>query len=279
MTNAQTSSPTIYILSGGVGASGEQLVATVLAQFPKDPVRTVTLGNVRTLEQVSRALEQARSEGALVVYTLVDASIRAHLAAEARAQGITAVDLMGPLIDWLSTTLDQTPLQQPGRYRQIHNDYFHRVTAIEYTLAHDDGKNKTGWPMADAVLVGVSRSGKTPLSVYLAVLGWKIANIPLTPPVEPAPELFELDPGKVIGLVMDPQQMLIFRMQRQARLGVSGGSAYTDLESIEDELRYARRVYRQGGFTLLNMTDKTIEQAADEILKRVEKGSGVQPLP
>ena len=272
MTDNPNPSPVIYILSGGIGASGEQLVATVLAQFPDQRVRTVLVGNIRAEDQVSRALEQARAEGGLVVHTFVDAQMRAYISAEAVRLGVPAVDCMGPIIGWLSEALGRPPLQEPGRYRQLHQAYFHRVSAIEFTMAHDDGVNKEGWPQADAVLVGVSRSGKTPLSVYLAVLGWKVANIPLTPPIAPPLELFELDPKRVIGLVMDPQQLLVFRMMRQSRLGVGGTTAYTDLESIEDELRWARRVYRRGGFTLLNMTDKTIELAADEILKRLETG-------
>jgi [pyruvate, water dikinase]-phosphate phosphotransferase / [pyruvate, water dikinase] kinase len=263
--------PTIYILSGGVGASAEQLVYTVLAQFPDNKVRVVTVGNIRQEEQIFSALAQAQEAHALVIYTFVDAALRRRLILEAQGLGLPAIDLMGPLIDWLSVSLGQPPLQQPGKYRQLHREYFDRVSAIEFTLAHDDGKNKEGWPQAEVVLLGVSRSGKTPLSVYLAVLGWKVANIPLVPQIPVPPELFALDPARMVGLTMDPEQLLVFRRQRQARLGLQEVSAYTDLEVIREELQQAKRLYHRGNFHIINMTDKTIEQGADEILRKLSK--------
>ncbi len=260
--------PTIFILSGGVGSSGEQLVNTVLAQFPDNSMQTHTVGNIRHSEQVSRAMLQAKRANALVVHTLVDASLRRQVAEETEAIGVRAIDLMGPLIDWVSQALEMEPLQQPGKYRQLHREYYDRVAAIDFIMAHDDGKNPDGWPQAEMVLVGVSRSGKTPLSVYLAVLGWKVANIPLVPEI-PVPEaLFRLDPARVIGLTIDPEQLLVYRRQRQARLGVSEPSVYTDLDSIREELQHAKKVFRQGGFDIINTTDKTIEQIADEIIRK-----------
>lgn len=264
-----TSAPTVFVLSGGVGSSGEQIVYTVLAQFPENKVRVYTIGNLRYPEQVDQALQQAREAGGMVVHTLVDASLRSYLIAAAGGMGVPVVDLMSQLIEWLSAALKQQPLQQPGRYRQTHREYFGRVSAIEYTLAHDDGKQPDGWPQAEIFLIGVSRSGKTPLSVYLAVLGWKVANYPLVPQIPLPPEIFSLDPNRVIGLTIDPEQLLVYRRQRQARLGISEPSDYADLETITEELRRARAIYRQGNFLVVNMTDKTIEQGADEIIKKL----------
>jgi len=261
--------PSIYILSGGVGASAEQLVHTVMAQFPNSSVRIETVGNIRKPEQITHAMNQAKEEGGLIIYTLVEDNLRQQLLAEAHTLGIQAIDLMGPLIHWLSAALNQEPLQEPGRYRQLHHEYFDRVHAIDFMLAHDDGKNQADWPQAEVLLVGVSRSGKTPLSAYLAVLGWKVANYPLVPEI-PAPQaLFDVDPKRVIGLTIDREQLLVFRRQRQARLGVGQASSYTDLETIDEELIRARKIFRQGNFQILNMTDKTIEQGADEIMRRL----------
>ena len=128
-----------------------------------------------------------------------------------------------------------------------------------------------GSGQAEIMLVGVSRSGKTPLSLYLAVLGWKVANIPLVPQI-PVPEaLFELNPETVVGLDINPEQLLVFRRQRQMRLGVSGDSPYTDLDTIREEIRLARKVFLRGGFAVIDMTDKTIEQSADEIIRKLSK--------
>lgn len=263
--------PTILILSGGVGASAEQLVYTVLAQFPDRQVNIYTLGNIRQREQIESALQQAAGQCAVVVHTLVDENLRTYLLERAASTCVQTIDLMGPLQAWLSERLNQPPLQQPGRYRRLHQDYFERVSSIDYTLMHDDGKSPETWHEAEIVLAGVSRAGKTPLSLYLAVLGWSVANIPLVPGVEVAEQIYKLDPRKCVGLTIQPDQLLSYRRQRQARLGVMNGPAeYTDLDSIEDELRYAKSIFKRCGFSVLDMTDKTIEMAADEIIRRIE---------
>jgi hypothetical protein len=262
------SSPTIFILSGGIGSSGEQLVNTVLAQFPGASVNLVMVGSVRQEEQILATLSQAQAAVGLVVHTLVEAPLRSLLVQEAQRLGVPAVDLMGPLIQWLSQALDRQPLGKPGLYRQLNRQYFERVAAIDFTMAHDDGKSPEGWDQAEFVLVGVSRVGKTPLSLYLAVLGWKVANVPLVPQL-PVPEaLFRLDPRRVFGLTIDSDQLLGYRLKRQSGLGVSGASDYVDPEGIEIELREANKVFQRGKFEIIDMTSRTIELGADEILRR-----------
>ena len=266
--------PTIFVLSGGIGSSGEQLVHTLLAQFPADAVRVTTIGNVRHLEQITEALSQARMMDALVVHTLVDPLLHDHLLRESQRLQIQAVDLMGPIMEWVTGKLGMTPRAQPGLYRQLHLEYFERVSAIDFTMAHDDGKNPDGWPQAKAVLAGASRVGKTPLSLYLAVLGWKVANVPLVPQI-PLPEsLFALDPQRVIGLTVEPAQLLEYRTRRQKLLGAPGSSTYADPQAIYEEIEEALKVFRRGGFKIVDMTDKTIEQGADEIIRHLSRLPG-----
>ena len=136
-------------------------------------------------------------------------------------------------------------------------------------MAHDDGKNPDGLPEADAVLVGVSRVGKTPLSLYLAVLGWKIANVPLVPQIPLPDELFSLDPERVIGLTVEPDQLSEYRTRRQKLLGAPGPSAYADPQAIYEEVEEALKVFRRSRFKIVDMTDKTIEQGADEIIRHL----------
>jgi hypothetical protein len=176
---------------------------------------------------------------------------------------------MGPLLKRLSTVLGREPLGMPGLYRKLHEAYFTRIAAIEYTLEHDDGQNPRGWPQADIVLVGVSRSGKTPLSIYLSVLGWKAANYPVVPGVSVSEELFRLDPKRVFGLIVDPDRLMKIRAQRMARFGVSDQTPYSDPAAIDEENRAARRVFRKGGFHVIDMTDRTIEACASEIIRRI----------
>jgi len=263
------SSPKIYIVSGGVGSSAEQVVDTVLAQFPNTQVQVSIIGSVRQREQVLEAVLKAQQENGLLVYTLVETPLRQVLLEEARRLNVQTVDLISPIMNWLAEHLEPQPVGRPGLYRQLHRQHFERVEAINYTLAHDDGKNPEGWPEADVMLTGVSRVGKTPLSIYLAVLGWKVANYPLVPRLPVPDALFALEPERVFGLTIDIGQLIAFRMQRQARLGVSGASDYVDPQEIEDELREAKKVFRSGGFRILDMTDKTIELGADEVQRLV----------
>ena len=270
--------PPIFIVSGGVGASGEQLVRTALAQFKGVGVPVVIVPQVHDAAQVEKAVTRAAESGGTIVHTLVDEEMRQTLTRLARERNVPAIDAIGRLLSHLTEVLDQEPIGQPGLYRQLRQAYFDRVEAIEFTMAHDDGKNIQGWAQAEIVLVGVSRVGKTPLSMYLAVRGWKVANVPLVPDISPPPKLFELDRRRVVGLTIEPGQLIDHRQQRQRTLGVSGaGSAYIDPTKMYEEVDAARRLYRRNGFAIVNITDKPIEESADEVIALVTRRLKSQP--
>jgi regulator of PEP synthase PpsR (kinase-PPPase family) len=254
-----------------VGASGDQLVRTLLAQFPDNHVNVVVAGNVRLVGQIEEVVRQARETGGLIVHTLVDEALRDTLAAMAAQEHVQTFDLAGPLLAWLSGTLGKDSLAQPGLYRKLHKEYFERVAAIEYSMAHDDGKDPAGWHAAEIVLAGVSRTGKTPLSLYLSVLGWKVANVPIIPGVRVSQELYRIDQRRVIGLTIEPGQLLIHRQQRQTRLGAPGFSAYVDPAAVFEEVQDAEKEFRERGFAIVDVTDKTIETSAEEIIRLVTR--------
>lgn len=266
-------SVSIYILSGGVGASGEQLVNTVLAQFPEAPVRVVTYSNLRLREQLIPAVQRAREDRALIVHTLVAEDLRRELVALARQEQVPAIDLMGDLITWLTGQLGRPPEGRPGLYRQLRQDYFDRVAAMEFAMDHDDGKKPQDWKEADFLLVGPSRVGKTPLSIYLSVLGWKVANAPFVPGIPMPPQLAELEQKCVIGLIIQPGQLLEHRQKRQRRLGVIPESAYANPEKIYEEVAAAHRFFRRHGYPVIDVTDKPIESSADEIIHLITRCS------
>jgi regulator of PEP synthase PpsR (kinase-PPPase family) len=272
----KTKPPPIYIVSGGAGTSGEQLVHTVLAQFPESRVQVITVGHVLQLEQIENVVAQAYATGGTVVHTLVDGHLRDYLVQLAQERGVVAIDLMGPLMSRLAELLGQEPAGHPGLYRQLRQDYFERVACIDFAMAHDDGRHPAGWSLADMVLVGPSRVGKTPLSMYLSVLGWKVANVPLVMELAPPAELFQLDSRRVIGLSIEPGQLLGHRQQRQRRLGAPGPTAYTDPVAIYEEMEAARRVFKQGGFSTIDVTDKPIEASADEIIALITRRFGAK---
>jgi regulator of PEP synthase PpsR (kinase-PPPase family) len=264
----------VYVISGGTGASGEQLVRTVLAQFPESEVSVRIVAHVRQPEQIEQAIAEAARNEAIVAHTLVDSALRQALIDRARAKGVVEVDLMGPLLSHLAERLGEAPIAHPGLYRRLRQAYFDRVAAIEYTLAHDDGLRPEGWRAADAVLVGPSRVGKTPLSMYLAVLGWKITNVPLLPEIAPPRTLTQLDRRRVFGLSMEPGQLLFYRKERQGRMGAGGLGAYTDPARIHQEVEAARIFYRRSGFTVLDVTDQPIEASAEQVIDLITRRFG-----
>ncbi|MDS4039891.1 MAG: pyruvate, water dikinase regulatory protein [Candidatus Competibacter sp.] len=258
----------IFIVSGGTGFSGEQLLRTALAQFPEAEAQISTMGGVRRLEQLETAVARAAAANGLIVHTLVDAELRLVLERLAAARGVLAVDLMGPLLARLQMLLGREPAGRPGLYREQNREELERTEAIDFTLAHDDGRHPEDWRQADIVLVGVSRVGKTPISLYLASLGWKVANVPLVGG-EPPPELFQLHRRRVVGLTIDPDQLLVHRRWREQRLKVSLSGSYSNPLRLREELDAARRVFLQGGFSVVDITNKPVETSAREILERV----------
>jgi regulator of PEP synthase PpsR (kinase-PPPase family) len=261
----------IFIVSGGVGASGQQLVQTALAQFQEIDIPVIVVPHVREVAQVEEVVNQAANSNGTIVHTLVDADLRRALVRLAHEQNVVAIDPMGRLLSRLANILDQEPTGQPGLYRQLRQAYFDQVEAIEFTVGHDDGRNPHEWHLAEIVLAGVSRVGKTPLSMYLSVRGWKVANVPLLTDVPPPPELFQLDRRRVVGLTIDPGQLVAHRQQRQRRLGTPGDSAYTDPFKLYEEVEATRQLYRQKGFAVVDVTDKPIEESADEVIALVTR--------
>ncbi|MDS4031574.1 MAG: pyruvate, water dikinase regulatory protein [Candidatus Contendobacter sp.] len=259
---------TIFIVSGGTGFSGEQLLRTALAQFSEADATVEVIAGVRRPEPLESAVARAATANGLIVYTLVDADLRLTLERLARNRGVLAVDLMGPLLAQLQVVLGTEPLGRPGLYREQNREALERTEAIDYTLAHDDGRHPEGWRQADIVLVGVSRVGKTPISLYLASLGWKVANVPLVGG-EPPPELFQLYRRRVVGLTIDPDQLLVHRRWRERRLKVSLSGSYSNPLKLREELEAARRVFLQGGFAVVDITNKPVEVSAKEILEAV----------
>lgn len=273
----RTSGPPIFVVSGGTGASGELLVRTVLAQFRDVNVPIVLKPHVHELEQVDAVVDEAADAGAAIVHTMVNTACRLRLLDRAHAHGVVAFDLAAPLMGYLEGVLCQEPTGQPGLYRQLHRAYFDRVAAIEFAVAHDDGKRPEDLPQAEIVVTGVSRVGKTPLSMYLSILGWKVANVPFVPGVPMPDEMAQVDSRRVIALMVEPAQLLSHRRWRQQRTGIPAG-AYVDRSALVEELRAARHYYVAHGFPVVDATDKPIETCADEVVTLVSRRMG-QAVP
>lgn len=273
-TSLDTTPPPIFVVSGGLGLTGEQIVRTTLTQFQDTDVPVRIIGHVETIEHLEQIVDEVAKNGGAIVHTLYNPQLQFALADLARKRHVKIIDLVSPLLNYLTDMLNQQPLGQAGLYRQQHESYFRRTEAIEFTLACDDGMNYRDWPKAEIMLVGVSRVGKTPISLYLAILGWKVANLPLVPDMPPRPELFDLDHRRVVGLMVDPTQLLLHREHRQKRLGVSTRSDYVDLEKLYEEVELARKVFRRGGFRVVDVTNQPIESTADRIITLITRQLG-----
>ncbi len=268
--------PAIFIVSGGAGASGEQLVHTVLAQFPEQHVQVNVVNNVRNAGQLESVVRDASAARGIIVHTLVNKNLRRVLRRLAKDKDIVAVDLVNDLQSWLEKALGQPAKGEPGLYRQLNRAYFERIGAIEFALAHDDGRNPDGWAKADIVLTGVSRSGKSPLSMYLSVLGWKVANVPIVPELPLPAQLFALDPRRVIGLTIEADRLLSLRQQRFREVAQMAHTNYLNLERIEEEIVSTKRLFRQHGFPVIDVTDKPIESTADHVIRLILSRIGPQ---
>jgi len=255
----------ILVVSGGAGISGEQVARTVLAQFPDADLPVIVVPHVKAKAEIRDAVKRAAGSQATIVHTLVDGALRQELLRVARAKNVVAIDLMGSLLTHMTRSLGQTPLGQPGLYRKLRQAYFDRIDAIEFTVAHDDGKRPEDLEQAEIVLVGPSRVGKTPLSVYLSTLGWRVANLPLVRGIPVPEELSKVDPRRIVGIILEPGQLLAHRRRRQMRLG-AGLSSYSDAAALGEEIEEAKLFLRSRRYPALDVTDKPIEESAEEVV-------------
>lgn len=266
MNEKEKQSGSIYIVSGGKGLAGNNMVHSLLIQYPNNNVPVIIVPNIHEEVQLMKLVEKAKQENGMIAHTLVNRVLRSLLRKLCEEKGVKHIDFMGELADYLDEKLQIPSLQSPGLYREINQQYFDRIEAIEFTLNHDDGLQPQKLHKAEIILTGVSRSGKTPLSVYLAMYGWKVANIPLVNGIDPPKELFEVDPHRVFGLSISHGHLISHRIKRLHSLGNPENTNYIDELLVMKEIRNANFIFEKGGFTILNVSNKPVETSANEIL-------------
>ena len=259
------SMPPIYIVSGGKGLAGQNIVEIMLIQYPDNKIPIITEPEVQTPERVEEITNNVLLTNGVIVHTMVSHKMRKVVVDACEKKGIRHFDLLGGLSDYLDKTLDIRPVEQPGLFRLKNIEYFRRIKAIEFTIAHDDGQNYEKIEKADIILAGVSRTGKTPLSIYLAMFGWKVANVPIVPGIEPPETLFQVDPRRVFGLDISIIYLIAQRANRVKNMNFGEDTDYLDRRKVREELDYAKRIFAKGGFTSLDVTNKPIEYSANRI--------------
>jgi hypothetical protein len=222
---------------------------------------------VRSEGHLDRVLDDVERRPGLVLYTLVNKTLRRELEQKTRRRGIHAVAALDPVTHALSVVLGREAAGRPGRQHALDAAYFARVDAIQFSIAHDDGIGSENWEEADIVLAGVSRTSKTPTSIYLANRGYKVANIPLVPEAPPPPSLFSLRHPLVVGLTTNPDRLVQIRRNRLLALNQAPETDYVDIESVNSELAFARRIFADNDWPVIDVTRRSIEETAFAIVK------------
>ena len=257
----------LHLLSDSTGETLEIVAKACLAQFDGIDVLRHFWPMVRSEGHLDRVLEDIARRPGLVLYTLANNNIRRELEQKCRRRGIHAVSALDPVTDALSAVLGQEAKARPGRQHAMDAAYFARVDAIQFTIAHDDGIGSENWEEADIVLAGVSRTSKTPTAIYLANRGFKVANIPLVPESPPPPQLFNLKHPLVVGLTTGSDRLIQIRRNRLLSLNQVPETDYVDSEAVAAELAFARRIFSDNGWPMIDVTRRSIEETAFAIVK------------
>lgn len=261
----------LFIISDSVGETAQKVINSVIVQFPElEEVDTRRFSFIDTEDDLLNILRDALTEQAVVVSTLVNKHLNDVAENFANHTGLKYIDYMSPLMNLIEDQTGCPPQRKARAQYALDKDYFTKMEAVEFAVKYDDGKDPKGFLKADFVLLGVSRSSKTPLSIYLANKIYKVANLPLIPSIPLPKELYDVPPKKIIGLLANPESILSSRKSRLTGLGLQDNSSYTDIERIQEEIDYAKKVYQELGALTVNIDDMAIEEIAEYIISRKE---------
>jgi len=262
----------IYTISDSIGETSQKLIGAVMVQYPDVPFRNAYRFPFVTDEQeLVGILKDAKKEDAIVISTLVNRRLAQVAKEYSLSESLAYYDLMQPFFSMIEEKLHVQPIEKPGIVHKLDTEYFQRISAIEFAVKYDDGKNPQGFLTADAVILGVSRTSKTPLSMYLANRGHKIANLPLIPEVPVPQVLDQVDSERIIGLICQPEKLVKIRSNRLESLGLGHTTSYTDVEKVRRELAYAQSIFKKYQSQVIDVTDKSIEETAYLVEEHLKK--------
>ncbi len=271
----------IFVLSDSTGETAMTLLRAALVHYKDPNLNIKRYKNIRNEVQLERIIEEALNADSFLVHTITSHKIRGALTSLAKKNKIREIDLLGPVLSKLDTYFGiSTSEAEPGLLRSVDEKYYKRIEAIEFTVKHDDGRSHKDLKEADIILVGISRTSKTPLSVFLSHNGWKVANVPLVYGTEIPEQLFEVDQKKIIGLTIDPPTLYKIRKNRLQRFGSDKKGDYAQIDKIEQEIAYAQDLFKKNrSWPVFNVTDKALEETASEIIKIISTRMGLKTPP
>lgn len=260
----------IYAVSDSMGETAEQLSKSVIKQFDITNFEIKIVPYINDINDVDNLIAKAANENSIIIFTIVVEDLKNYLIDKALENNIAAVDVMTPAMLTLIDKLGITPKREPGLNRKLDEKYFKKIEAVEFAVKYDDGKDTKGILLSDVVLIGVSRTSKTPLSMYLAHKNVKVANIPLVPEVSPPEELKLISPKKIIGLTLDSDYLNKIRKERLKAMGLKDTANYASLERIFKELEYAEKIYKNLNCKVIDTTNRAVEETASIILEYID---------
>ncbi len=271
ITSDQEKQPVVFVVSDSVGETADFVARAAVSQFNSGFIDIRRVSYVNNQAHIAEIVKEASEAPAVIAYTIVLPELKEALVREAGARGVPIVDVLGPMIDALAGVSGRTPKLKPGLLHKLDKNYFRKVEAIEFAVKYDDGKDPRGILRADVVIIGVSRTSKTPLCMYLAHKSIKAANVPLVPEVAPPEEIFNLPRNRVIGLTIKPELLNEIRQERLRTLGLKSGADYASLERILIELEYADGIMHKAGCPVVDVSNKAVEETASKVLEIIRR--------
>lgn len=264
----------VYIVSDSIGETAERLVKAVSSQFTSTQFKIRKFSNVNKHFDLKNLMNSAVADNAIIVFTTVVEEIRSEIIMTCEELGVPYVDMMGPAMQAFQSFVQESPVRSPGIMHKLDDNYFDRIKAVEFAVKYDDGRDYRGIRMADIVLLGISRTSKTPLSMYLAHKGFKVANVPLFPEMNVPAELDRVDPRKIIGLKTSARVLMRIREQRALKMGLAPDSNYATMDRIKKELEHAQSIMDRYQCEVIDVSDKAIEEVATIIMEIYEQRFG-----
>lgn len=257
----------VIVVSDSLGETAEFVVRAAASQFFATEMDIIRMPYVKDRKYLREIVANASQQQCILAYTLVVDELRQEMTKAATAYGVPTIDILGPVLQTMSDVANETPQMQAGLLRKLDEEYFRKVEAVEFAVKYDDGKDPRGIIRSELVLIGVSRTSKTPVCMYLAHKGIKAANVPLVPEVSLPDELFSLPMGRIVGLTINPTFLNEIRIERLKTMGLTSDADYASLKRILDELEYAEAIMKKLGCPVIDVTNRAVEETASKVLE------------
>lgn len=266
----------IFILSDSLGNTAEHVAGAAIAQFQSDAFTVKKFPYIKEDTPFDYIFSEIlRAPDKIILHTIVKKELVQKISKFATENSIRCLDLLTPVLDSIESVTGEAPLQETGMLRKLNDRYFKRVESVEFAVKYDDGKDPRGVLKADLVIIGVSRTSKTPLSMYLANKNIKVANIPLVPEAKVPQELFQIPSKKIVGLTNSPEKLNEIRTERLRALGLStanaGENKYANMDRILEEIEFAESLMKKIGCPIINVSNKAIEETAEKIITYLKR--------